>query len=86
MAVNFPVYRKYPHNRTFFKIISEEAFEEINILGKTYSVRNVKAQIMPDRNYIHDMVYNYEKYWKVISEEEYKQAKKHCEEHLERME
>lgn len=82
--VVYPIYRKYAHNRTFFKIVSEEMFYELQIMGKSYSVTEFKAKILPDRNYIHDLTYNYEGNWEKISEAEYDEKLAWCEGNLKR--
>lgn len=75
-AVNYPQYRKYKHERTYFKIISGQEWEEIHILGKKYSIHRFKASILPDRNYIHDLTFNYKDNWIKIDAEEYESVLK----------
>ena len=58
-----------------FKIISKEEFEEIQVLGNTYSIYHFKAKILPDRNLIEDLRINYKAYCDVISEKEYETIK-----------
>ncbi len=69
--INYPIYRKYKNNKSYFKIISKEEFEEIQVLGNTYTLHHFKAKILPDRNLIEDLSINYEAYCNVISEKEY---------------
>ena len=69
--INYPIYRKYKNNKSYFKIISKEEFEEIQVLGNTYTLHHFKAKILPDRNLIEDLSINYETYCNVISEKEY---------------
>ena len=80
--IAFPVYRKYPHNRTYFKIYSETEFEEIQLIGKYYQIQLNKATILPDRNFIYDMLHDYQNNWIEISAEEYVQFFQQCQKNL----
>lgn len=71
MKNKFPVYRKYDHGRTYFKILSTEEFIEIGRLGSSYSETHFKAKIFPDRNLISDMLANSAGHWVEIDSEEY---------------
>ena len=68
--MSYPQYRKYAHERTYFKIISADAWEEIHVMGKKYVLHHFKAAILPDRNYIYDLTFDYEKNWIKIEEGE----------------
>lgn len=76
--ITYPVYRKYANGMSFYKIISPSVFEEIKILGNTKSLHLFEAKILPDRNYIYDLTFNYEKHWIACSEEEYESIKAQC--------
>ena len=76
--IQFPVYRKYAHNRTFFKITSVSEFEELQIIGHSYFVHHIKAKILPDRNFINDMLYDYERNWVAIEAQEYESKMEQC--------
>lgn len=78
MNVTYPQYRKYPHGRTYFKIISNSEFEELQILGNECSIHHFAAKILPDRNYIYDLTFDYEKYWVAIDEAEYEAVRSKC--------
>ncbi|MDF1673590.1 MAG: hypothetical protein P1U41_08790 [Vicingaceae bacterium] len=73
--ITYPQYRKYSNNKSYFKIISSEEFEEIQLLGTKKSVHLFKAKILPDRNLIYDMTFDYEKSWVKIEKDEYEQVK-----------
>lgn len=73
--INYPIYRKYKNNKSYFKIISKEEFEEIQVFGNTYTLHHLKAKILPDRNLIEDLSINYITYCDVISEKEYEAIK-----------
>ena len=72
----YPQFRKYQHERTYFKIISKDEWEEIQVIGNNYSLHQFKVAILPDRNYIHDLTFDFEKNWVEIDEEEYEGVKK----------
>lgn len=73
-TMTFPQYRKYANNRNFFKIISNDAFEEISLIGSKKIVRQHQASILPDRNLIHDLLFD-PQFSITIDEEEYTRQK-----------
>jgi hypothetical protein len=73
--ITYPQYRKYPNHKSYFKIISSEKFEEIQVLGNTKTLHLFEAKILPDRNYISDLTFNYEEYWIICKESEYQELK-----------
>lgn len=79
-ANDFPVFRKYRNDSSFFKILSAEEFEEIKKMPKGYGLFNFKAKILPDFNYIHDMLYDFHLHWVEIEESEYQELKDRVEE------
>jgi len=79
----FPLYRKYANNRSYFKIISETEFEELQVFGNRCSIYSFKANIYPDHVRIQDMILG-GLYWQKSNEEEYECIKKHCEQYLEK--
>lgn len=83
--IRFPIYRKYPHNRTFFKINSKDEFEELQLIGKHYSIHQIKAKILPDRNFIYDLIYDFKNNWEEISAADYNEMMDFCEKNLKRI-
>lgn len=73
--ITYPQYRKYPHERTYFKIISSVEWEELHISKDKATTHSFTAKILPDRNYIYDLTFDYKKNWIAIDEKEYKMAK-----------
>ncbi len=67
--MEFPQFRKYKNNLSYFKIHSFESFTEWKLNGTKLEEIKIEAKILPDRNYINDMLTNYEPYWDVIDEE-----------------
>ncbi len=76
--VNYPQYRKFTTNAAYFKILSATQWEEIQVIGKKYILHLFTVKIMPDRNYIHDLTFEYENNWVKIEAEEYEMAKEKC--------
>jgi len=72
----FPVYRKYANNRSFFKIISNTVFIQINCLGDYYSKTKYRAKTYPDKLLIHDMIELSNHHWETSSEEEFEKKMK----------
>lgn len=69
--MNFPVYRKYPNNKSFFKIVDADRFQEIKITGKLVELHHFEAKILPDRNFIQDMIAMDNAFWVQSSAEEF---------------
>jgi hypothetical protein len=76
MNTAYPQYRKYKNNKVYFKIISPSEWEEIHILGGKTALHQFTAKILPDRNYIADMTFEYQEHWDAIEEKEYEEVKK----------
>jgi hypothetical protein len=72
MSVEFPLYRKYPNNKSYFKVLSHDEFEEIQILGSQAYHYTFKAKILPDRNLVADMI-DAKQNWVAIEREEYEE-------------
>jgi hypothetical protein len=75
---NFPLYRKYAHDKTFFRINSKENFDELTIIGSFYIYRNQQAQIFPEFTMIIDMIENNNNNWIDISEQEFEGKLNEC--------
>lgn len=73
--ITYPQYRKYCNNKSFFKVTSASTFEEIQILGKKKSLHKFEAKILPDRNFIYDLTFDYQKHWVICSASEYENLK-----------
>lgn len=61
--MNFPLYRKYPNNKSFFKIVDSDHFQEIKLTGKLSELHQFEAKILPDRNFIQDMIAMENEFW-----------------------
>jgi hypothetical protein len=73
--IKFPVYRKYKNGRSYFKIINPLLFEEIQIIGSKKAVRQTEVKQFPEKNFVHDLVYNYRQMAVEISAEEYEEVR-----------
>lgn len=69
--MDYPQFRKYKNNQSYFKIKSTTEFDEIKLENKVWKIYSFKASILPDRNYILDMTTDYELYWDKITAEEF---------------
>lgn len=47
--------------------------EEIKEFKGSYTQHTLEAKILPDRNFIYDLTFNYEKYCEVIAQKEYEE-------------
>lgn len=74
--MTYPQYRKYKNNQSYFKIISKNEFEEIKKESNSWKIYAFEAKILPDRNFIYDMTFEYENHWEVIEENEFEKLKK----------
>ena len=69
--INFPVYRKYKNNKSYFKIIQPDLFEEIQLIGSKKIVKQTKALQYPEMLFIQDLIFNYTEMALKITEMEY---------------
>jgi len=76
--ISFPLYRKYQNNKSYFKVLSQDEFEEIQFLGKKCFKYKFKAKILPDRYLIRDMIELEGNRWIEIHHVEYEQASQNC--------
>jgi hypothetical protein len=70
-GINFPVYRKYKNNKSYFKIINPRLFEQVQVVGSKRFVKLTEAKLFPEMNFIRDLVLNYEGIVVEITEGEY---------------
>ena len=56
MTETFPVYRKYTNNKNYFKIINDNEFIEISVIGKQVIIKKIEAKIYPDKLFISDLI------------------------------
>jgi len=46
--MKFPAYRKYPNDKNFFKILSPNTFEELQVVGTKVFFNAVEAKQYPE--------------------------------------
>ena len=74
-SIVYPQYRKYLNNKGYFKIISPDEWEEIQLIGSKAIINTFKVNIFPDRNFINDLTFEYHNNWTKIEEAEYERVK-----------
>lgn len=70
--MEFPIYRRYKNEKSYFKILDEHTFIEYKVNINRLESHHFEAKILPERNYIQDMLYDYEPHWEVIDEATFK--------------
>jgi hypothetical protein len=83
--MTFPIYRKYEHNRNFFKIINEKEFIELQIIGTKYHINEFKAKIFPDFTLIRDLISLENNLWLKSSKEEFDNQMNYANKHLSKL-
>lgn len=81
-VMNFPIYRKYADGSAFFEIISESEFRELKKIGSAFELHLIKATILPERNYVTDLINNNGGHYVEITQSEFMDELTHCENHL----
>jgi hypothetical protein len=47
--MQFPVYRKYTNNKSYFKIINPALFEQVQLVGNSRFITEVEAKLYPEK-------------------------------------
>ncbi|MFB6257945.1 MAG: hypothetical protein ABEH38_04565 [Flavobacteriales bacterium] len=76
--MEFPVYRKYPNEKHFFRIRSETSFDELFIMGSRFGWREKEAEKHPDLLLIQDMLAMKDGTWLASSREEFEDKLEEC--------
>lgn len=69
--MDYPQYRKYLNGKAYFKISSPAAFEEVQLIGSKLVFHAYEVKILPDRNFVYDLTFDYNAFATAISAEEY---------------
>ena len=69
--MDFPQYRKYSNGRSYFKVVSEKEFEELQFIGDSLVWHRVVAKQYPEMRTIKDMLELHEGRWEEIDAIEY---------------
>jgi hypothetical protein len=83
--MQFPQYRKYLNGQSYFKIFSAEEMTELKLIGKFYETHQLKVKILPDRNFITDLLNDYADFATAIDEKEFEEKMEYCKTHLEKL-
>lgn len=70
-GINFPVYRKYKNNKSYFKIMNPRSFEEIQVMGSKKIIKVTEARLFPEMLFVSDLVLDYNAMADEIDESEY---------------
>jgi hypothetical protein len=68
---NFPLFRRYSNGRSYFRIISGDEMEELQVIGSSYTIHLLKAKILPERNQIMDLIQANMAGIEMLNEDEY---------------
>lgn len=73
--MEFPQYRKRFDNKSFYKILNERSFEEVQRIGEKVFIHTLKADKYFEILLIQDILSNKDNLYTTISEEEFLDAK-----------
>lgn len=74
--MQYPIYRKYFNETSYFKIQSKTVFEEIQLIGTKKSIITTEAKQYPEMIRIMDMIEKKDGLWVACSESEYENLKR----------
>jgi hypothetical protein len=83
--MTFPVYRKYADNSAYFEIVSQTEFRELKRIGRFYELHHIHARILPERNYLSDLISNSDGYYVESHRAEFEKELKWCADNLQRI-
>ncbi len=69
--MEFPQYRRYHNGKHYFRIDSPESFEEVRAVGSRWIIEQRVARILPDRNFVHDLLHDFEAFGEKIPQSVY---------------
>ena len=67
--MEYPLYRKLSSGRSYYKIISEIEFIEIQFIGSRYLIHNFKISQYPDKLFLKELISLNSPYEKIPKEE-----------------
>lgn len=76
--MSYPQYRSYSNGKGFFKVISSEEFQEIQVVGKHMVSSNYRAKNFSDRTFIQDLINCHEGRWLEIEASLYEKKLAQC--------
>jgi len=72
--MQFPQYRRYTNGGSYFKILSEKEFIELQVVGRMVLEHRVVAHQFPERRLIIDMLELSQKRWETVSAIEFEEV------------
>lgn len=69
--MQFPIFRKYTNEKSYFIIETENSFTEYKINPGGLEIHKIEAKILPDRIFIQDMIDLKDGHWLSIEELEF---------------
>jgi hypothetical protein len=69
--INFPQHRRYLNGKNYFRIFSRNSFEEIRSVGSKWIIETHQVKILPDRNFVEDLLFGFEGIAEPISSLDY---------------
>lgn len=67
--MNFPIFRKLSNNKRFYKINSDDSFDELQVLGNKVFMLTIKAHQYLEKILIQDMINKNQSYVESTLEE-----------------
>ncbi|CAN5907654.1 hypothetical protein BH11BAC7_BH11BAC7_08020 [soil metagenome] len=74
-TLQFPQYRRYLNGRNYFCFSDLNNFEEIRGMGSKWLLEKHSVKILPDRNLVHDLLFEYEGIAEEIDAASYEEVK-----------
>jgi hypothetical protein len=75
-SIQFPQYRRYLNGRNYFCFQSKDSFEELRSLGSKWLMEQHTVKILPDRNLVHDLLFEYQGIAEIIDAGTYESIRK----------
>ena len=82
MSYQFPLFRRYLHGNTYYRINSQENFDELMVIGRYFVYKNFQARILPEYQLIIDLIDNAENRWEIIESKDFDMKLTFCKENL----
>jgi hypothetical protein len=71
MSYQFPLFRRYLHGNTYYRINSQDNFDELMVIGRFYVLKDFQAKILPEYQLIVDLIDNVDNRWETIAEKNF---------------
>lgn len=82
MSNQFPLFRRYTHGNTYYRINSKDKFDELMVIGKFYVLKSFQAKILPEYQLIVDLIDNVDNRWETIAEKDFDIKLEFCKNNL----